>query len=123
MEQARRWSASSGAQRVLPDERADIGGALDHSDLLRQLVELVDDLRVAVVKRARHVGALLEPPVEEIGRQVVLLADRLEYLVPVRQRIAHRLAEHAVELLERLRALRQALRVRYVERADEAHAE
>src|SRR5437868_8381811 len=41
----------------------------------------------------------------------------------MREGVAHRLAEHAVEFLEGLRALRQTLGERDIERAYEAHAE
>src|SRR5262245_18856494 len=111
------------SQRMLPDQGSDIGIALDHPDLFRQLVELVDDLGMAFVERAGDVGALLEPPIEELGRQVVLPSDGAKHLVAMGQGVFHRLPEHAVEFLEGIRALRQAFRVRHIQRADEAHTE
>src|SRR5215470_12536339 len=82
-DQARYRSRSSPAQRILPDQRPDVWKVLDHSDLARQFVELHDRLRVTLLERGRHVGALLEPPGEELGRQVVLRPDRTENFVPV----------------------------------------
>src|SRR5215471_18611413 len=102
-----RWRyRPSVAQRVLPNDGADIGIALDHPDLFRQFVEPIDDLGMAFLERARHVGALLEPPVKEVRRQVGLLANRAEHLVAVRKRVAHGVTEHAVEFLESVGPLR-----------------
>src|SRR6478672_6305704 len=45
------------AQRVFPHQFADIREGLNHPDLARELIELHDRLRVALLECARHVGA------------------------------------------------------------------
>src|SRR5262249_26446826 len=108
---ARWWCRPSAAQRVLPDDGEDVGEALNHPDLFRQFVKLHDYLGVAFVERAGDVGAFLKPPAEELGRQIVLLADGTEHLVAVGERVSHRVKEHAIELLEGVRALGQTFRI------------